>query len=85
MAPIANIIRRGLATPSNVDAEDVREQIIGVAPLVVLELPRLAGCEDGYHTIPVLGLELFGALDQDESHRSYGVDVLYHVGCVDHG
>lgn len=84
MAPIANIIRRGLAAPSNMDTKDVREQFVGVAPLVVFELPRLAGCEDGHHAVPILGLELLGALDQDESHRSYGVDVLYHVRRVDH-
>lgn len=55
------------------------------APLVVLELPHLAGGEDGDDTVPVLGLELLDALDEDEAHGAAGgVDVAHAVLQVNH-
>ena len=86
VSPSADIIRRRLATPANVDAERVLEQLVGVAPLVVLELPRLTCREHAHHVVPVLGLELLGTLDEEEAQGPRRVDVghaalhMEHVG-----
>lgn len=63
MTPAADVIRGRVASPSDKDAKRVLEELVGVAPLVVLELPRLARREDGHNAVPVLGFELLGALD----------------------
>lgn len=75
MTPVADIVRRWLAAPSHIDTKNVREQLISVAPLVVLELPCLTRRKNCDHAVPVLGLELLCALDQNEAHGSDRVDV----------
>lgn len=84
MTPIADGLGRLVRSPTNVDAENVAEQLGRVAPLIVLELPALAGGEDGNYTIPVLGFELLRALDENEPHRSIRVDVLDQTVDVKH-
>ena len=54
-------------------------------PLVAFELPDLAGGEDGDDTRPVLGLELFGGVDEDESDGTCGVDGGEDAGDVEDG
>lgn len=87
MAPAADALGGLLPAPANKDAERVLEQLVGAAPLVVLELPRLPGGEDGHHAVPVLGLELLGALYEDEAQGAVGVDGpddaldVEHAGC----
>ena len=73
-----------LAPPANIDTQHVLEEICWLAPAVVLELPRLAGCEDGHHAVPVFGLELLGAFHKDEAHGAVGVDVFHQAGQVQH-
>ena len=80
-----NIIRRLLVAPSNVKAGIVSEQLGRVAVLVRLELPGLAGGEDGDDARPVGGLESRGAVDEDEGHgragnRGHHALDLQHVG-----
>ena len=58
-----------LALPPHIDAEGVAEQLGGVGPAVRLELPDLAGGEDGDDTRPVVGLEVLGAVNQNEAQR----------------
>lgn len=79
MSPAADGLRRLIRPPADINTEDVAEEFGGIAPLVVLELPALAGGKDGNDAAPVLRLKLFGTLDQDESHRSVRVDVLEHA------
>ena len=43
------------------------EQLGGRGPLVRLELPRLAGGEDGDEAAPVIRAEVGGAVDEDEA------------------
>lgn len=74
MAPAADIIRRQVASPSHEHAHGVLEQLVGIAPLVILELPRLACRKHCNDAVPVFGLELLRPLDKDETHRSVGVD-----------
>ena len=45
------------------------EQLGWRRPLVRFKLPRLARREHGHDTIPVVGLEVRGAVDQDEQRR----------------
>lgn len=55
------------------------EQIGGVLPLVALELPGLAGGEDGDDARPVVWLEVVGGFDEDEAERAGGVDGVEHA------
>lgn len=84
MAPADDGLGGVLAAPADVDAGDVAEELLRGAPLVVLELPALAGGEDGDDAVPVLGLELLGALHEDEPHRPRGLDVLDQPVDVQH-
>jgi hypothetical protein len=59
-----------LAPFSNVDTEKVAKELLRLAPLVASELPDLARGEDGDDAIPVVGFELFRAVDDDESVRT---------------
>lgn len=84
VTPGTNALGWRFAAPADVDAQDVEEEFGGVAPFVLLELPALAGGEDGHDSTPVLGLELFRAFDEDESYGSIGVDVLHETVDVQH-
>ena len=84
VAPADDAVGGLLAAPADEDAGDVAEELVGAAPLVVLELPALARGEDGDDAVPVLGLEVLGALDQDEAHRPRRVDVLHQPVDVQH-
>lgn len=75
---------RLVAAEAQIDARHVSEQLGRVAPPVVLELPGLARGEDGHDAVPVLGFELLRALDEDEAHRTRGVNVLHHARHVEH-
>lgn len=50
------------------------KQLHGSIPLVILKLPRLACCEHRDDSIPVIGFELLGGVDEDEAERAVGVD-----------
>lgn len=50
------------------------EQLARVGPAVALKLPDLAGGEDGDDALPVVGLEVLGAVDEDEAQRGAGGD-----------
>ena len=56
-----------LASPSDVDAQDVLEQFGRIAPFVRFELPGLARGEDGDDPGPVVRFEVFGRVDNDEA------------------
>ncbi len=84
VAPGDDTLGGPLAAPADVYAGDVAEELVRVTPLVTLELPALAGGEDGDDAVPVLGLELLRALDQDEAHRPRRVDVLEQSVDVQH-
>jgi hypothetical protein len=84
VSPSTDVIRRCLTTPANVDAERVLEQLIGIAPLVVLELPRLTRREYTHHVVPVLRLELFGTFNEEEAQRPRRVDVGHAALHVEH-
>lgn len=60
------------------------EQLRRRRPLVALELPRLPRREDGDDPVPVLRLELLGALHEDEPHRPRRVNVAHHARDVQH-
>lgn len=85
MAPGLDVLGGRVAAPADVDTGDVAEEVVGVGPAVLLELPRLARREDGHDAVPVLLLELLGALDQDEAHRAVRVNVLAVAVDVQHG
>lgn len=75
-----------LAAPADINAQYIAEQVGGVLPLVALELPRLAGGEDGDDAAPVVGLELLRGVDEDEAQGPLGVDVGEEARDVqDHG
>lgn len=74
MAPAADVIRGLVTTPAKVYTQGMLKEVTGVAPLVVLELPCLSRGKDRNDAVPVLGLELLGAFDENETHRSVGVD-----------
>lgn len=60
------------------------EELIGVAPLVILKLPRLARGENADDAVPVLRLELLGTLDEDEAQGPRRVDVGHAALHVEH-
>lgn len=77
MAPVADALGRLLTTPTNIDAGYMAEQLGRVAPLVVFELPGLAGGEDGHYAVPILRFELLGPFHEDESHGTICIDILH--------
>lgn len=85
-APAADGAGDMLAAPANVDAQDVAEEVRGVLPLVALELPGLAGGEDGDEAAPVVRFELLRRVDEDEAQRALRVDAGQQARDVeDHG
>lgn len=65
-APALHLTGDILAAPADINTGSVLEQLRRRRPLVRLELPGLAGCEDGDEAVPVLGLEVGRAIDDDE-------------------
>lgn len=59
------------------------EELGWVRPFVVLELPDLAGGKDCDDARPVLGLELFWAVDDDEARGADWVDGWDEAGQVE--
>lgn len=84
MAPGLDVLGGRIAAPADVDARDVAEEVVGVGPPVLLELPWLARREDGHDAVPVLLFELLGALDQDEAHRAVRVNIFAVAVDVQH-
>lgn len=72
--PALDCVGEKLVAPANIDAQSMVEELGGLTPLVTLELPSLTGCEDGDNAIPVVGLEVIGRLDENETQRSGGFD-----------
>ena len=73
-APAAHGGRHVVATPAEVDAQQVPEQLGWALPLVPAELPRLARGEDGHHPTPVVRFELLRRVHEDEAQRARWVD-----------
>lgn len=67
--PALHRLGQGLALPTHIDAQRVAKQLGGVGPAVRLELPDLAGGEDGDDARPVVRLEVLGAVDEDKAQR----------------
>lgn len=58
---------RGILTPlSNVDTEKVPKELLWFTPLVASKLPHLSCGKDSHDTVPVVGLELFRTVNDDE-------------------
>ena len=72
--PTLNSVGKQLVTPTNVDTQSMVEELGRLTPLVALELPGLAGCEDSDNTVPVVGLEVIRRLDENETQRAGGFD-----------
>lgn len=70
--PPANLARDIIPAKTDVDAGGMLEQLRRRRPLVRLELPQLAGGEDGDDAVPVLGAEVGGCVDEDEAHVLLG-------------
>lgn len=70
--PTADFARDLFAAPADVDAGRVLEEFWRGGPLVGLELPGLAGCEDGNESIPVVWSEIGCAVNKDEPGRFSG-------------
>lgn len=81
-APALDLARDILPPPSDVNTSGVLEQLGWGRPLVRLELPGLAGSEDGHKAVPVLGLEVGGAVDDDELCRSGGLGAAPGADCA---
>lgn len=73
-SPAFDRLGQVIAAPAHVDAERVAEELRRLLPLVAFKLPDLACGKDGDDARPILGLELFGRLDDDEAHGASGVD-----------
>jgi hypothetical protein len=57
----------GVLTPlSNVDTENVPEQLLCFTPFVASKLPHLACRKDRHNAVPVVWLKLLGTFDDDE-------------------
>ena len=72
--PSLDAIGKKLAAPANVDTQGMVEELGRLTPLVTLELPGLAGREDGDNAVPVVGLEVIRRLDENETQRAGGFD-----------
>ena len=69
-APSFHLVR-DLSSPfADENAQDVAKQLLWLSPLVAPELPYLARGEDSHHPIPVIRLELFRGIDNDETVRT---------------
>lgn len=66
-APFFDGFGDGIARHADVDADGVLEEFRRMGPLVVLELPCLAGGEDRDEALPVVGLEVGRVVDEDEA------------------
>lgn len=64
--PALNLARDILPAPSDIHTGSVLEQLRWRRPLVRLELPGLAGREDGDESVPVLRFEVGRAVDDDK-------------------
>lgn len=72
--PPSNSSRHIFPSPANIDAKRMSEQVRRRLPLVRLELPTLACCEDCCQSGPVVWLELLRCVDDDETERSLRID-----------
>lgn len=66
-APAADFTGDVFTAPADVDACGVLEKFGRGGPLVRLELPGLARCENGNETVPVVRTEVGGAVNEDEA------------------
>jgi hypothetical protein len=72
--PSSDGIWQLFASPSHIDAHSIPEQFRRLLPLITLELPHLASCEDSNHARPVFWLELLGCIHDDEPNRTVRVN-----------
>lgn len=72
--PALDCVGEKFVTPADVDTQSMVEELSRLTPLVSLELPSLAGCEDGDDAIPVVGLEVIRRLDENETQGAGGFD-----------
>ena len=72
-----------IAFPADIDTESVLEQFRCGLPFVAFELPGLTRCEDGHDAVPVVGFELLGGVDEDESERALRIDARQDTGDVE--
>lgn len=73
-SPALHRLWHQLRRESHIDSERVAEEFRRICPLVALELPRLAGCEDCYDARPVVGLEMVELINEDEAQRARRID-----------
>ena len=73
-APPPHLIWHRLSIPADIKTPHLSEQLYGIIPLVVPELPRLPGCKHPNHTVPIVRLELLDTVNNQEAHGSGGVD-----------
>lgn len=79
-APAFHFPRNILASPADVDASRVLEQLRRGRPFIRFELPGLARGEDSHETVPVVRAEVGRAVDEDEAGGFSGA-VLGWSGC----
>ena len=58
------------------------KQIRRILPFVRFELPCLSSREDRDDALPVVGLELLGGIDENETKGTVWVDAEYRTGDV---
>ena len=66
-SPAFHCPRNLLSSPSYINPQSVFKQIRRLLPFVALELPGLSGGKYSNHTVPVVGLELFRGVDENET------------------
>lgn len=64
--PTLDLSRHRQALLPNVDAKNMRKQLLRFSPLVASELPSLTCGEHCHNSLPVLCLELIGRIHKDE-------------------
>lgn len=84
-APPSHFTGYFLATPPDIDARRVLEQLGRGRPFVRLELPCLTSGEYRDNAVPVVGLEIGGAVDEDEDRGFAGCGRVDGAACCDGG
>lgn len=72
--PSPDGVWRMVSPPPDIDTQSMLEELIRLLPLVALELPYLARSEDSHHPRPILRLELFRCIHDDEADGARGID-----------